>query len=122
MPAKPTEYPVLFDESGTEYKVGLYKRADGKVKNVYKKTMQYTVTSKGDFILSANFRDNNNIDTVVSLTSISDNTYPQSEGLHGMPILEAHNLIVFVEGSGTVNWTIHVTIQYTKTTDEFRDL
>ena len=45
MPTTPTEYPVLFDESGTEYQVGWYKRAsDGKVKPVYRKNVHVSNT------------------------------------------------------------------------------
>jgi hypothetical protein len=37
LPSKTLDYPILFDETGTEYQVGLYKRAsDGKVKPIYK--------------------------------------------------------------------------------------
>ena len=47
-----TEYPILFDETGTEYKVGWYKRAsDGKVKPVWRKdyTKDLVISSGIDY-------------------------------------------------------------------------
>lgn len=126
MPAKPTEYPVLFDETGTEYKVGLYKRADGKVKPVYKKTFdlgsQTVVSNNGWFNTGIAY---SNIEMVYNCIGCNiDTTRVDS--------LSSPFLITQYNNSGT--WHIQASrhdgavairyfiIEFTKTTDEWKEV
>ena len=137
MPAKPTEYPVLFDETGTEYQVGWYKRADGKVKPVYRKdclfnnrlrvshnswtTSEVSITNNNiesiKYCFSFAFHNRNTKDYIIAnypmLVSISRDAFT------GIALQTPRNATSSGVGGEDIDGII---IEFTKTTDEFRDL
>ena len=126
MPAKPTEYPVLFDESGSEYQVGLYKRADGKVKPVWRKDIKWTGTISANRY--ATIDTISNVETPISICGFineaGSENYHQlgASNWNGVNFQNTGNVNVSAYisyGSGTV---VRALAEYTKTTDEFRDL
>lgn len=124
MPAKPTEYPILFDETGAEYKVGLYKRAsDGKVKPIYRKytSVDFEPTSMNYY---AEYVDLNvgisNIEQIVNAIGLTGSstygTIPIGAGklsTDGHITLRMLNVIWRYSG---------IIIEYTKTSDEWKEV
>lgn len=131
MPAKPTEYPVLFDETGTEYQVGLYKRAsDGKVKPVWRKDIinisittnswntLYTNTDIDEYVTSNGHikTTDNNCWEVGGYRS--DTVYSQ------LQFTDAYKRLQFFLSNDSVfnNCKFYGSIEYTKTTDEWKEV
>lgn len=138
MPAKPTEYPILFDETGTEYKVGLYKRSsDGKVKPIYRKNYIYTsgttAGNKSTAIgnLPSDISELLNIDgSAVYNNSIRFSLpfHEWSESLNtspscGIQARSDDNKIYFFQYAFSSGFTeIKYSIEYTKTTDSWKEV
>ena len=125
MPAKPTEYPILFDETGTEYQVGLYKRAsDGKVKTVYRK--MYTILS---LTPSSVIKLEDNIEYAVqkTVTYASDDKgggyWSASNEFYFLKtfVNSSHELKINCASSGEIN-NVKCVVEYTKTTDEWKEV
>lgn len=132
MPAKPTDYPILFDETGTEYKVGLYKRAsDGKVKPVYRKDCYnlgaFTTTDIDNVDVGLS-----NVDTIIYHKGATklDNTTTQyglefvhPSGLeYSYSYFISNNKLSARRGSGVGSHHVDISIFYTKTTDEWKEV
>lgn len=129
MPAKPTEYPVLFDETGAEYQVGLYKRAsDGKVKPVYQKTILFTASGTGNDWYS-DIATLSDIDKMVSCVGNgieTDAAYPLPNNVCRFRFsrsgASADTLRIVISGSWNFISGSFVTLQYTKTTDSWKEV
>lgn len=132
IPNPQPRYPVIFDERGTEYKVGWYILANGTKKPVYEKTIKDTMPSA---VNTEKFVDvGASIDSVVDIKAIdadsgywnmfnffnntsqyfskvyaTDNTLSYSEHRNKIVLLTTH--------SDRLNDTVYVAIRYTKTTD-----
>lgn len=119
MPAKPTEYPILFDETGTEYKVGLYKRAsDGKVKPVYKK---FVILSSSVIVNTSWI----NICQISDVEKIVNNITYDFSGLQVQNIEFTRYSSGYVQAitiSGAGHGIDAIMVEYTKTTDEWREI
>ena len=129
LPAKPTEYPVLFDESGTEYKVGWYKRADGKVKPVWRKDIAPSTTyGAGSSTIIADAENTFKIDNLISMTgfeeAVRDGNIYSLGGASDDFITYRNNPkdLVLVKGTTSSSWKIRISIFYTKTTDEWEEV
>lgn len=132
MPAKPTDYPILFDETGTEYKVGYYKRAsDGKVKPVYRKTVDCGALPNASIKITNH--NISNIDYIINITGIAiDSTTKESRPIPSVNTkqigycfsVDADDTAISINTGSTdrSNFDGYITLQYTKTTDEWKDL
>lgn len=133
MPAKPTEYPILFDESGTEYQVGYYKRAsDGKVKPVYRKYVDCgALPNNTDKTVAHGI---SNLDTICSVNGCGQNIMSSSKDFIPIACFDPASLNWSVGAWGNITTIIirtkanysaynaHIKLEYTKTTDEWKDL
>lgn len=130
MPAKPTDYPIGFDETGQEYKVGWYKRADGKVKPIWRKDVDF-----GKLPNSANKTVAHNINNIDKIVNIQINGVNDvSKEFVPLPYVSNSNLsaqvrwyvdstnIYFFTGVDMSSYECFSCIFFTKTTDEYRDL
>ena len=123
IPNPQPRYPVIFDERGTEYKVGWYILANGTKKPVYEKVVDFGAlpnnTSKS---VAHNI---SNIDKIISINgSASTGSYwkpiPFGPGSVSWMIETSVNTTnVIIETNQ--NWSeynkTYVTLRYTKTTD-----
>lgn len=129
LPSKTLDYPILFDETGTEYQVGLYKRAsDGKVKPVYRK----------EIIINNPIWSNRNeigMDFIndyylvsISVTGFLDNnfnvpTYYFTSYDYFMANIGGNGTSIFLQKSQDRNITkVYCEILFTKTTDEWKEV
>ena len=132
MPAKPTEYPILFDETGTEYQAGLYKRAsDGKVKPVWRKDCYnlgaFTATDLDNIDLGLS-----NVDTLIyykGTTKIDNATirhglvFTHPSGLqYSYSYYINNNKLGARRGSEVGSHHIDISVFFTKTTDEWKEV
>ena len=115
IPPKPTELPVLFDETGAERIVGWYKYADGTKKPVYKKTLSGTVNSPE--LVDTNIDAIVTIDVAITLSNGNIAIAPDVAVGQIFVNMQNGNLIVSSTNEYYVNRPYKVIIQYTKSTD-----
>ena len=123
IPNPTPRYPVIFDERGTEYKVGWYILSNGTKKPVYQKTVDCGALPNNDEKLVAH--GVSSIDKVYAINGVAINssgnsaTMPYAAKITGENIaLNADKTNVSIQTSA--NWTSrngYVTLLYTKTTD-----
>lgn len=123
IPNPQPRYPVIFDERGTEYKVGWYILANGTKKPVYEKVVDFGAlpnnTSKS---VAHNI---SNIDKIISINgSASTGSYwkpiPFGPGSVSWMIetsVNTTNVIIETNQNWSEYTKTYVTLRYTKTTD-----
>lgn len=123
IPNPQPRYPVIFDERGTEYKVGWYILANGTKKPVYEKVVDFGAlpnnTSKS---VAHNI---SNIDNIISINgSASTGSYwkpiPFGPGSVSWMIetsVNTTNVIIETNQNWSEYTKTYVTLRYTKTTD-----
>ena len=127
LPGSTSNLPVLFDETGAEYVIGLYKRAsDGKVKPIYRKTYIRTGITNGTTTLESDFYNSNSVEYVTEIKAIRKSEIDWSTTVvlndYYNPNINysSGDFEIIISGTGA-HWTCRVSIEYTKTTDEWKE-
>ena len=126
MPAKPTDYPILFDETGAEYKVGLYKRAsDGKVKPVWRKECRATSSiniPSNTWTPIASMSSNlpNNVEKMISAFFYNQyDAIPIDGEWYDTAISVRAHIPIVLSSDYTY---VYFVLEYTKTTDSWKEV
>lgn len=125
IPNPQPRYPVIFDERGTEYKVGWYILANGTKKPVYQKTWEGVTPSSVEVNSELTDLTSWNIDKIVDMNGYYSDGYAQmainyffNEDNYTMTHIDSSKkLTMLVMWPTHINKPVHITLQYTKTTD-----
>ena len=122
-------YPIGFDESGAEYQVEWYKRAsDGKVKPIYRKTVDCgAMPNNAIKSVSLNISNIEKVVSFIGLAGDSNGTYSQlgyasfdNYGIEIKVVTNDHFEIYAKQNKSAMSG--YVTLRYTKTIDEWREI
>lgn len=132
IPNPQPRYPVIFDERGTEYKVGWYILANGTKKPVYEKTFRYTSTTINSWV---NYDISSlSIDKVINLTGFTTRVFTGYKSYNPFGYYETDGVTTYssmarvITSSNKLSIRINtasgestdeqiVILRYTKTTD-----
>ena len=94
---------------------------DGKP--IYQKTYNKSGVPQGRTTFEANFLNNNKVDRIVNIYAVQtsenvyNSSYSESNGNTSYANVDSPNGLTFIMGSTSATWTVSITVQYTKTTD-----
>lgn len=130
IPNPQPRYPVIFDERGTEYKVGWYILANGTKKPVYEKTVDCgALPNTTEKTVNTGIT---NVEKIISMSGYAGNASITPKWYIPIPYISGNNYRVQLattinSGAVTINVATgtnmsgysesYVTIRYTKTTD-----
>lgn len=130
LPGSISNLPVLFDETSAEYVIGLYKRADGKVKPVYRKEKIGTTTGADNSSMNLSI---SNIETITNFNAYiqsknNNNWYPNNYNYSDYKFFcnVGQDGVAYYYKYGTSSGyfdyaNLKFIAEYTKTTDEWKE-